>query len=164
MKREVAMGEDVIKLVLGIGVPLVLVVAAWIIGSSIEAAHFRRLDRWEQQLSGIMVSDMKRVPPNWRVTNATLVVGEAVIATDYYKVFVAGIRKLVGGRMKGYESLMERARREAIVRMLYQAQQIGANAVWNVRLETSTIEGKQQKKSGGVEIIAYGTALQVAGG
>lgn len=156
--------EELIKTVLSIGIPLALLLAAWIIGSSIEAAHFRRLARWEQQLSGIMVSDMKRIPPNWRVSNATLVVGQVVIATDYFKVFVAGIWKLLGGRMRGYESLMERARREATVRMLWQAQQIGANAVWNVRIETSTIQGKQEKKSGGVEVMAYGTALQVSGG
>jgi uncharacterized protein YbjQ (UPF0145 family) len=43
-------------------------------------------------------------------------------------------------------------------------QKRGANVVWNVRLETSTIQGKQQKKSGGVEVLAYGTAMKATSG
>ena len=140
-----------------------LLFIAYLIGSSIEAAHFRKLARWEQELSGIMVSDMKRVPPNWLVAEASLVVGEAVIATDKFKVFTAGLRNFFGGRVRGYETLMERARRQAIVRMLWHAQQYGANVVWNIRVETSTIQGKKEGKSGGVEVMAYGTAMKVRG-
>ncbi len=54
---------------------------------------------------------------------------------------------------------MERARREAIVRMTEQAQSAGCNMVWNVRLETCTIGGKENRKAAGVEVIAYGTAM-----
>ncbi len=136
---------------------------AYLIGSTVEKAHFRRLAQWEQRLAGILMSDMKHVPPNWRVDEASLVVGQAVIATDKFKVFTAGLRNLFGGRVRGYETLVERARREALVRMLWQAQQFGANVVWNVRVETSTIQGKQEGKSGGVEVMAYGTAMKVAG-
>jgi uncharacterized protein YbjQ (UPF0145 family) len=156
--------EDLIVGLLYLVPFLVLLLAGIIIGGAVEAAHFRKLARWEQDLSGIMMSDMKQVPPNWRVSDAVLVSGEAVIATDYFKVFVAGLRNLFGGRVRGYEKLMERARREAIVRMLRQAEQRGANVVWNVRLETSTIQGKQQKKSGGVEVLAYGTAMKATSG
>jgi len=72
-------------------------------------------------------------------------------------------RNLFGGGVPGYERLMERARRQALVRMLWQAQEYGANAVWNVRLETSTIQGKREGQSGGVEVLAYGTAMKVRG-
>jgi len=156
--------ENLILVILYTATPLVLLLLGLIVGGAVESAHFRRLDRWEQDLSGIMMSDMKHLPPNWRVSDAVLVCGEAVMATDYFKVFSAGLRNLFGGRVRGYEKLMERARREAIVRMLRQAQHTGANVVWNVRLETSTIQGKQQKKSGGVEVLAYGTALKATGG
>jgi uncharacterized protein YbjQ (UPF0145 family) len=44
--------------------------------------------------------------------------------------------------------------------MLEQAAQQGASAVWNIRYETSTTHGQQRKKPGGVEILAYGTALK----
>ena len=160
--------EDAIATIMGLvlvfGLPLGLLLAGWIIGSTVEASHFRKLAEWEQQLSGIMVSDMKRLPPNWRPSEATLVTGEAVIATDRFKVFAARIRNFFGGRVRSYETLVERARRQAIVRMLRQAQQYGANIVWNVRLETSTIQGSQQGKSAGVEVMAYGTAMKVTAG
>jgi len=155
--------ENAIEIVVGLVGGVGLLLAAYVIGTSIEAAHFRRLARWEQELSGIMVSDMKRVPPNWHVAEAGLVVGQAVIATDKFKVFVARLRNLFGGGVPGYERLMERARRQALVRMLWQAQEYGANAVWNVRLETSTIQGKREGQSGGVEVLAYGTAMKVRG-
>lgn len=156
--------ENLILVLLYTATPLVLLLLGLIVGGAVESAHFRRLDRWEQDLSSIMMSNMKHLPPNWRVSEPVLVCGEAVMATDYFKVFAAGLRNLFGGRVRGYERLMERARREAIVRMLRQAQHTGANVVWNVRLETSTIQGKQQKKSGGVEVLAYGTALKATGG
>ena len=141
----------------------VMLVMGLVIGGSIEKAHFRKLAAREQSLSGIMLSDVKRLPPNWQAADPMLVIGEAVIATDYFKVFVAGLKNLFGGKVRGYELLMDRARREAIVRMLTQAQGVGANVVWNVRIETSTIQGKQKGKSGGVEVMAYGTALKVTG-
>jgi uncharacterized protein YbjQ (UPF0145 family) len=147
----------------GLAVLVVLLVAGGVVGSANEAAHFRRLDAEEQELAHILMSDMKRLPDNWQATDMRLVTGDVVIATDYFKVFVAGLRNLFGGRIRGYEKLMERARREAVVRMLRQAQAAGANAVWNVRLATSTIQGKQQGKSAGVEVMAYGTAFRVAG-
>jgi uncharacterized protein YbjQ (UPF0145 family) len=156
--------EDAIVVLIWIVLAFLPLFVGWIIGSTVERAHFRRLAQAEQQLSGIMVSDMKRLPPNWRPTEGTLVIGEAVIATDKFKVFAAALRNFFGGRVRSYETLVERARREAIVRMLRQAQQFGANVVWNVRLETSTIQGSQQGQSAGVEVMAYGTAIKVAAG
>ena len=155
--------ENAIAILISLFGGVGLLFVAYLVGSSVEAAHFRKLAQWEQELSGIMVSDMKRVPPNWHVAEASLVVGEAVIATDKFKVFTAGLRNLFGGRIRGYETLMERARRQAIVRMLWHAQRYGANVVWNIRIETSTIQGKREGKSGGVEVMAYGTAMKVRG-
>lgn len=150
-----------IEILVYMGVPLVLLILGLVIGGAVESAHFRKLAEQEQALSSILISDLKQLPSNWKPSLPVLVTGEAVIATDYFKVWVAGVRKLFGGHVPGFERLMERARREAIVRMLHQAQQARANVVWNVRLETSTIQGKRQGKSGGVEVLAYGTAMQV---
>ena len=153
------MGEF-IGFLLYVILPLLLLLSGLVIGSFVEAAHLRGLAVRESNLSGILVSDMKRLPENWLVSDPVLVVGEVVIATDYFKVFAASIRKLFGGRVRSYETLMERARREAIVRMLELARQSGANVVCNVRVETATIQGKQKGKSGGVEVMAYGTAVK----
>ena len=141
-------------------VPLVLVLVFMLIGKGVEMHHFKQLERREQQLRGIIVTNLKAVPPHYANAEPILVMGSAVIATDYFKVFAAGLRTLFGGEMKSYITLMERARREAVVRMLEQAAQQGASAVWNIRYETSTTHGQQKKKPGGVEVLAYGTALK----
>jgi len=155
--------SDIVIGLLYLGAPLLMLILGLVVGGAIESAHFRRLGVAEEALSGIAMSDMKRLPPNWQASEAVLVTGETVIATDYFKVFSASLRNLFGGRVRTYETLVERARREAIVRMLKQAQAAGANVVWNVRIETATIQGKQQGKSGGIEVMAYGTAMKVHG-
>ena len=152
---------DLIDIILAFGVPAILLLLGLVIGSAIESAHFRRLAVEEQSLANIMVSDLKRLPENWEVSGASLVVGQVVIATDYFKVFIATLRNLVGGRVRGYEALMERARREALVRMTREAEALGANVVWGVLLQTSTIQGDRRNKSAGIEAMAYGTAMRV---
>ena len=149
-----------IQLLFQILIPLFMVLGCMLIGKGIELHHFKKLAEREQQLSGIMVTNLKTIPSQYANAESFLVMGSAVIATDYFKVFAAGLRTLFGGEMKSYITLMERARRQAVIRMLEQAAQQGASAVWNIRYETSTTQGQQQKKPGGVEILAYGTALK----
>jgi uncharacterized protein YbjQ (UPF0145 family) len=88
-----------------------------------------------------------------------MVSGSVVVATDYFKTFVAGLKKLIGGEIKSYERLMERARREALCRMMRAAHEKGAVAVINVRLETSNIGAVRRNPAPMVEVIAYGTAV-----
>jgi len=137
---------------------LLLLVMGYGIGRMNETSHLRRLQHDEQELRYITVTAMRRLPSNWHVAEATLVSGTVVIATDYFKTFSAGLRNLFGGEVRGYVTLVDRARREASVRMLREAQAAGANAVWNVRFQTSTIGGR---RANGVEIIVYGTAMHV---
>jgi uncharacterized protein YbjQ (UPF0145 family) len=136
----------------------IFISVGYFVGSAREKAHLKYLDQREKELSGIFVSNLKTLPPNWKARNAQLVGGTSVIATDYFKTFAASLRNIFGGRVRSMETLVERARRQATVRMLEEAQAAGANAVWNVRLETSTI-GNAKGKPSAVEVLAYGTAL-----
>jgi len=84
-----------------------------------------------------------------------------VIASDYFKSFVAGLKNLFGGRMNSYESLLDRGRREAILRVKEKARKIGAHKIINLRIETATIgEMTSRHKLPCVEIYAYGTAIK----
>jgi len=148
------------QLFMQIIIPLSFVLVCFFIGKGIELHHFKKLAEREQQFSGIIVTNLKTVPLQYTNAQPILVMGSAVIATDYFKVFAAGLRKLFGGEMKSYVTLMERARREAVLRMLEQAAGQGASVVWNIRYETCTTHGQQRKKAGGVEVLAYGTALK----
>jgi uncharacterized protein YbjQ (UPF0145 family) len=136
---------------------LVILAVGFCAGKFFEIRHIRRLKEREQELSSIMINNLRSFQ-GVDAKQAFLVLGSAVIATDYFKTFVSGFRNIFGGEMKAYRSLMGRARREALVRLLEQAHAAGADSVWNLRYETSTIQGK--KRAGGVEILAYATAVK----
>ena len=85
--------------------------------------------------------------------------GSAVISIDYFKRILAALRNIFGGEVAVYESLLDRARREALLRMKYQVP--NAHAIVNVRIETSAIGNSANRKNGlgSVEALAYGTAI-----
>lgn len=82
-----------------------------------------------------------------------IVQGNTVRAKHAGRDIAAGLKNLVGGELKGYTELLTESRREALQRMLGQAEQLGANAVVNVRFTTSSVT------SGASELYAYGTAV-----
>lgn len=84
-----------------------------------------------------------------------LVQGNTIRAKHIGRDFMAGLKNLVGGELKGYTELMTEARREALERMIAQAQQLGANAIVNARFTTSAVT------QGAAELYAYGTAVIV---
>ena len=143
---------------------LVLLPLGYAIGRWREGAHFRRLKRREGALSDVLVTDLGVLPEGCAAERFGLVTGEAVIASDYFKSFAARLRGLIGGELQAFETLMQRARREAILRMMESARRMGANRVVNVRLESSNIGAVQGRRRGGaamVEMYAYGTAFYV---
>ena len=153
---------EVLFRLLGLLIPLGLLALGYAIGHHGEKKHLRLLDQREARFKDVMVTDLKHIPPNWRCTQAQLVQGQAVIASDYFKTFAAGLRNFFGGEVRSLETLMARARREAMLRMIEEAAAVGANAVWCVRLETSTIgRGHARRGLAIAEVFAYGTALRV---
>jgi uncharacterized protein YbjQ (UPF0145 family) len=140
---------------------LILLALGYFVGSWREWRHFQSLKQREEQNADVKVSNLKLVPETETVKQAFFVSGDAVIASDYFKSFAARLRNIVGGEMKTYETLINRARREATLRMLAQARAAGANEVWNVRYETSNIRsaGGKQNLGVSVEVLAFGTAI-----
>ncbi|MEP3889247.1 MAG: YbjQ family protein [Hellea sp.] len=136
----------------------ILLLIGIIFGTMNERNHFSRIAKAEEELSDIKVFNIKTLPDNVEPGGA-LVTGNVVIAVDYFKVFVAGFIMLFGGRLSGFEKLMERARREALVRMQREAKALGADAIYNTRIEFSAV-GQRPKKIGGAELFAYGTAVK----
>lgn len=142
----------------------VLLILGFSVGSWVERAHFKRLAVREAALADMLVTDLKTLPAGCDAGVFGLVTGEVVIASDYFKTFAAKLRKLVGGELRTFESLMVRARREALVRMMESARRMGADAVVNVRFSTSNIGSMQRRRQAAmVEIYAYGTAIRVKG-
>jgi len=134
-----------------------LLIIGIIFGARNERNHFARIQQAEAELSDIKILNIKTLPDNLEKGGA-LVTGNVVIAVDYFKVFIAGFIMLFGGRMSAYEKMMERARREALIRMQREAKRLGADAIYNTRIEFSAV-GQRPNKIGGAELLAYGTAV-----
>ncbi len=84
-----------------------------------------------------------------------IVQGNTVRSKHAGRDIAAGLKNLVGGELRGYTELLTESRKEAIQRMMGQAEQLGANAIVNVRFTTSAVT------SGAAELYAYGTAVVV---
>jgi len=79
--------------------------------------------------------------------------GNTVKARNVGRDITQSIRNITGGELKAYSELLTDARDEAMARMVDDAEAMGADAVVNVRMESSEIAG------GSSEVIAYGTAV-----
>jgi uncharacterized protein YbjQ (UPF0145 family) len=138
---------------------LVLLVLGYVFGRIAEQRHFKSLIEREQQYKKILCFSLRTVPDQAPPPDVTLVAGNVVISIDYFKRIAAGLNNIFGGRVAAYESLIERARREAILRMKQQAEKLGSQAIFNVKLETASIYKGRGQQIGSVEVYAYGTAL-----
>jgi uncharacterized protein YbjQ (UPF0145 family) len=135
--------------------PLLLVAAGGAAGRVAERRHERRLDEREAALAHVTLSDLRRPAPGQHAPGGRLVVGHVVIGCDLGKQVAAQLRGIVGGEVRSLDRVMDRARREALVRLREEADALGARAVINVRMTTSTIGGRTVA----AEIICHGTAL-----
>jgi len=106
----------------------------------------------------MIVTNTETVPGYQIVEIKGLVQGNTVRAKHVGRDIMAGFKNIVGGEVKGYTELLTESRRQATERMLAQAEQLGANAVVNVRFTTSAVT------QGAAELYAYGTAVIVQQG
>lgn len=157
------MDADVIELIAGFGITALLLAVGFSSGTLLEKSHFRRLRAREAVTSGVLVTQLRTFPGGVSSeAGPRMLVAESVISSDYFKSFLAGIRKLFGGEMRSYISLLERARREAQLRIVEEAAALGYDAVCNVRLETVDLGGVTNPKRQfvAVAILASATAYK----
>lgn len=131
---------------------LVLVAIGWYFGTRAERGHLKSLIIDEQKYQHIQVSSERFYEPKG-VNESILVVGSVVIAQDKFKQAVAAILSLFGKNLTIYETLLDRARREAVLRAKRQANDAGCHALYGLRFEMTEVQG-------GVEILAYGVAVK----
>lgn len=138
---------------------LILMSLGYGFGRVAEKRHYKSIIEREAALIRIPAIVLRFPPPSLKPQKTELVMGSVVISIDYFKRIAAGLRSLVGGRMKSYETLLDRARREAVLRMKEQADAMGANMVFNIKMETASISKGRKNRIGSVEVLAYGTAI-----
>jgi uncharacterized protein YbjQ (UPF0145 family) len=148
-------------ILINFGVFVGLIVLALVTGTILEMRHFRSIKERETALQYLPVLTTREYPTDRLVERTQLVSGNVVVSVDYFKRFLAGLRNIFGGEVRSYGSLLDRGRREAILRMKEQWPE--ADMIVNLRIETSSISkgqsnGKHQS-IGSTEVLAYGTAI-----
>lgn len=138
----------------------ILLIVGLYFGNRAEQQHLRSLKQREQAVQHLGISVTGGKDPFPQAHQSQLFVGSVVISSDFFRTFIAGLINLIGGEMSAYEILLDRARREAMVRMEEAALAWDANQVVNVRIQTAELSGNSGKGVVAVEVIAYGTGLR----
>lgn len=161
MEEDSLVVIDLIVLGLIYGLPLLVIIIALFAGGIIEKRHYASIRRREADTASLPAVPTKATDPAREIAESRMVVSGVVVSLDYFKRFLAGLRNIVGGRVQAYESLVDRARREAILRLKEQVPD--CDIIVNLRLDTSNIASVHARKKGGlgaVEVLATGTAIR----
>ena len=151
------------EVIINIGMFLFLVALGFGVGSYVEKEHYKEISSKERTYLELPVVTSKDLEGQELIVESQMVMGNVVISQDYFKRLLASLRNIFGGRMSAYETLMDRARREAILRMKKEAYDRGYHLILNMRFETSTVGQvtEAQASLGCFEVLAYGTAIKL---
>lgn len=138
-------------------------IVCYLTGRYFENQHYKSINERERKFAKKPVVTLgKTILANRRVVDSRFVTGSVVIGQDHFRRFIAALRNIVGGRVTSYESLLDRAKREAILRCQESAPNF--DTILNLRFETMTIgyncNQGGAKNAGAVEVLAYGTAIK----
>lgn len=151
---------DWVILLLVYGLPVLGLIFFGFIGAWVERKHYAVLRAREARTAHLPIMAARTLEPGRAVAEARLVAAEVMISHDYFKRFLAQLRNLFGGRIRAYDTLLDRARREVLLRLKEQCPE--ANIIANLRLETLCVATARRNSIVGVEVIAYGTAIRYA--
>jgi len=140
-----------------------LLIFGVLIGRTVEKSHIKRLDADDlthedftfTQLKSFPMASLNGPPP-------TIIVSEVVIASDYLKSWLASWRNIFGGEVRSFQTLQNRAKREALSRLRKTAMMQGYNAVCNIRVDSADVGGgTTARKTPMAAVIASGTGYCV---
>jgi uncharacterized protein YbjQ (UPF0145 family) len=147
---------------IGFGSIIILLFIGYFAGTAIEKRHYKSIIAREKQFLTLPVVTMRNedlvLQKGRTVAECKLVSGCVAVSVDYFKMFAASLRNLVGGNVVSFESLVDRGRREAILRMKEEAG--NADIITNLRLETSPIYRNTEQNPKCITVYAYGTAIR----
>lgn len=133
---------------------------AYLVGTKwIERSHYESIREREKEYLDFPVLTI--APEAQDASETWVVSASTVISIDAFKKMIAGLIGIFGGSIGGYESLVDRARRESVLRMIEKARKQGADSIFNLRVETSSISKNARQTIGAVEVLVYGTAVRL---
>ena len=139
---------------------VVFMAGFYLIGTTIiEKGHYNSIREREKKFLNLPAITAKNLVDTTRpIEKVDFVCGNVVISIDHFKRFLASLRNIFGGEVSSLETVLDRARREAILRMKESMPE--ADIILNLRVETSTIGRSQGKNNiGASEVLAWGTAI-----
>ena len=139
---------------------MTILLVGLVFGTLNEKAHYRSLENREQEIQTLpaVTFGKESLLSGMTPQEVKLVTANVVISIDAFKKMVSGIVGIFGGSLVSYETLIDRARREALLRL--KESNADARIICNARIETTSISKNTKKKNiGAVEVLVYGTAL-----
>jgi uncharacterized protein YbjQ (UPF0145 family) len=127
--------------IIGLAVIAGVLFLGYLVGQLREKGHLKALERREAMLREFRFDTCQTPHGVDSSVPVALVAGEAAIASDTFKTWTASLRNIFGGEARNMTRLHQRARREATLRMLEQAQGAGFNAVCNLRYDSADVGG-----------------------
>ncbi len=103
----------------------------------------------------MILSNMDYLPGKDIQEQFWIVNGSTVRSKNVGRDFMAGLKNIFWWELKWYTELLNESRKEAIARMVSEAEELGANAILNIRFSTSSVS------AWAAEIYVYGTAVKV---
>jgi len=135
------------------------VALGFVFGQLAEKRHYRSIHAREKAMLYLPATSGKLPIMGGQAVRCELVTGGVVVSVDHFKRAAAALRSVVGGPVKSYESLLDRAKREAVLRLKESCRD--AHEIVNLRLETVPLSKSQQGGIGAVEVFAFATAIYV---
>lgn len=118
--------------------------------------HRLRINRENKRLHDIRLHNVKyKAAPGSEPVDAQLLNASLVLSIDVFQRFIATFTSITGGEHNNYTDLLERGRRDALLRLKAQAKAIGAQDIYNIKIQSAGIA-----MGNGIEILAYGTAIK----
>ena len=141
---------------------IILLIGTYFTGTVIcEKKHYRSILKREKEFLNLpAVTAEDTFEEGKEIAGSRLVSGSVVVSIDYFKQFLGGLRNIFGGEVGSYGSVIDRARREALLRM--KAEAGDADIIVNTRVETANIGSSSAQRNqslGCSEVLAYGTAV-----
>ncbi len=130
----------------------VLLAVGYFVGSAREQKHFESIKLREKEFLYMPVRPDKILDAQ-TVEKVELVTASVVIAGDYFKTVASSLKSMIGGALNSQETLIDRARREAILRLKEKTKKLGADEIIGLRIETMALDKM------GVEVMVYGNAV-----
>lgn len=121
-----------------------------------ESRHYKSIVEREEKYKHIFVMNDTDAR-NFSLTGGELIYGSTAVSIDYFKKIVAGFINFFWGKITVYERILDRARREATLRVKEQAVAKGYNCIVNLKVDTSTINGKNPNSTACAEVLASAT-------